>query len=1507
MILDSLVNRIVSQLPNKGRQTFDTIEHYQIIKQSIYLIVITLINLSKYKVSNTISLLINYIEETEKLSNTNDLKSDDISIETLESLSFLLQLLTVCMQEYWLYINKYDERPHNQLLDPPPLDDYLAKRVLNLMLRYIYYFVDAAKEKTNFFIHRPPVSSDDEFIHGDYKHFSIFMSHLNTTTSISSIMQSVRRTIYFISASNWSIVYSVIKSKISHLISPYEESSSSLNDLHLLDYCSLNENRLISVLSVFQNNFSHYKKNAQINIGLHLRKAIWNWINSFPDEFKNLQLEQRSLYNDIDSFFNLCDTSATSTRKKLYLWPLQMDLLIICPVVLKRLMVDMDINIHSNKSRFLSSIKSAIKNEHMSEISVICYTDVCIAISKLEDSIPKSPLWKLLPDVENGLQQWLFSPIQPFIYGTDLVHAGITIDHQALISNADVSLLTVSPKYCLNSFKKNYLNTKASFTSKIMKLNAIMHIELMGNNNNKISLYTDITLEELADSTRKLFFQLTDIHSKKSFHPIDTSTSIPKSPATKLTNINNIGDSFNIDNAIQNIMILMRYKPQYGFLTTKETNLLESEKLLVTITNLLNHPSLILAETAASCLITLHKVENILLWNKLGYCISTFWKISSQVMFLISQQILNHQYRKGLDLKQLLILIKQLFLARLNFLKSNCSIAPTESCSQEWLQASIGIEVALLLNICTPDEYIAKLTTDCIGLFCEELNFIEEIGEHDLVSLTSIKNLGTYLDISKLSNFLPGSRKSYLRKVCQILKQMKHCTPGNLAAWEEAWRRWMDITSSLSFKKISQDDDGYKKINSSSTLSLSSTNDAPPPSPTLDVLNSNENILLEWETYSFFLASLGHVCISVISDDDSSLVPIPKSSVFSEAALSYQSNIMASNENKHPLQIDNNQLLYKEPSNENTSLAKKIPTNANYASMSIQFLKKIIDLLQCENLRIREHIYEIIGIDLSSAFYSKMVQLFKTQMGKGFDKNSTPVITAKQTLFVEQLITLLRMILANKECADELMSLDICSLMTQVLLYVDGLEKDDIGYGIKIKLCKLIETIIQHEKCYGSKISLPLRRQLLDYITKWNSSFNSDNSVHLHQHHHQPQQHKYQRHRRFSIKNQVSKLSPSIAYAAELQIELNLACINCLVVVLYRLPLHPLEPMFVSDIIQTRCELILKYFNFFLNILTKCNSYEAHKHDEDISVTEKIIISSLASCKDKVIICLSNLLCSNIDIGLKYAMSMVYYNDCQIRTAFIKVLDNILNQGTGFEELGETVRSENYKKMVQLLFKYDSAIISSLYQVCSVADIDDVSVALIAIFTSENKSLDLLKVLIQQEISNTDYEADLFRKTSIATKCWTLFAKLIGRDYIKSTLKPAIDQLKEMDDELNFELDSNKVDKDTIEINKKNIISATNLILDAICNSINKAPIEFRFVCNFAKKTTKGFFPESIYKAVSSFLFLRFFCPVLATPETEDLIEQNDISVKLRRSLLFIAKTIQNLANGILFGKKKLI
>lgn len=74
----------------------------------------------------------------------------------------------------------------------------------------------------------------------------------------------------------------------------------------------------------------------------------------------------------------------------------------------------------------------------------------------------------------------------------------------------------------------------------------------------------------------------------------------------------------------------------------------------------------------------------------------------------------------------------------------------------------------------------------------------------------------------------------------------------------------------------------------------------------------------------------------------------------------------------------------------------------------------------------------------------------------------------------------------------------------------------------------------------------------------------------------------------------------------------------------------------------------------------------------------------LAPLKESTILAMSNLLSANVDAGLKYSLSMGYHDDTQMRTAFMKVLTNILNQGTEFETLAETVMTDRYEKIVDV-------------------------------------------------------------------------------------------------------------------------------------------------------------------------------------------------------------------------------
>jgi neurofibromin 1 len=58
----------------------------------------------------------------------------------------------------------------------------------------------------------------------------------------------------------------------------------------------------------------------------------------------------------------------------------------------------------------------------------------------------------------------------------------------------------------------------------------------------------------------------------------------------------------------------------------------------------------------------------------------------------------------------------------------------------------------------------------------------------------------------------------------------------------------------------------------------------------------------------------------------------------------------------------------------------------------------------------------------------------------------------------------------------------------------------------------------------------------------------------------------------------------------------------------------------------------------------------------------------------------SNLLGANIDAGLKYFVTMGYHEDFATRTAFLKVIGNILIQGTDFDNQSE--EGDKYDKLL---------------------------------------------------------------------------------------------------------------------------------------------------------------------------------------------------------------------------------
>jgi neurofibromin 1 len=178
--------------------------------------------------------------------------------------------------------------------------------------------------------------SDSGFTQGDWSNFTVFMSHLHSSNILAKVYEATCRVIFYISASNWSLIFSKIKSYILHLSTTSEENPDTLM-LRLLECSSLNAKRLSMVLAELQLSFLHFKKNTQLNLAVLLRRGIWNWLEAYPTEFEDLQAGHRRLEGCPETLFDMCNSLADTTRKKIYLWPLQNMLMILCPEILMNL------------------------------------------------------------------------------------------------------------------------------------------------------------------------------------------------------------------------------------------------------------------------------------------------------------------------------------------------------------------------------------------------------------------------------------------------------------------------------------------------------------------------------------------------------------------------------------------------------------------------------------------------------------------------------------------------------------------------------------------------------------------------------------------------------------------------------------------------------------------------------------------------------------------------------------------------------------------------------------------------------------------------------------------------------------------------------------------------------------------------------------------------------------------------------------------------------------------
>lgn len=187
-------------------------------------------------------------------------------------------MLSACMQHHWKYCQNLDAKAHSKKqhqdgtqsplrpslnrvdgatpqhslwsppegippvpIDPPPLEDNLAKHIVHVMSRFIYQIgILDEKERGIVANHSASACSTETYTN--------FNGQTLPTSLMVDIYRAASRVVAYVSASNWSITFAKIKNRILYLTTTQEENPE-VTDVMLLECASLNCKRLSMVLT----------------------------------------------------------------------------------------------------------------------------------------------------------------------------------------------------------------------------------------------------------------------------------------------------------------------------------------------------------------------------------------------------------------------------------------------------------------------------------------------------------------------------------------------------------------------------------------------------------------------------------------------------------------------------------------------------------------------------------------------------------------------------------------------------------------------------------------------------------------------------------------------------------------------------------------------------------------------------------------------------------------------------------------------------------------------------------------------------------------------------------------------------------------------------------------------------------------------------------------------------------------------------------------------------------
>jgi hypothetical protein len=247
-----------------------------------------------------------------------------------------------------------------------------------------------------------------------------------------------------------------------------------------------------------------------------------------------------------------------------------------------------------------------------------------------------------------------------------------------------------------------------------------------------------------------------------------------------------------------------------------------------------------------------------------------------------------------------------------------------------------------------------------------------------------------------------------------------------------------------------------------------------------------------------------------------------------------------------------------------------------------------------------------------------------------------------------------------------------------------------------------------------------------------------------------------------------------------------------------------------------------------------------------------------------------------------------------------------VRKATAAELVEEFSKPERRAEIINTLLLADD--LTSVISLCESVDItiqNELAKSVMNYFLHHSKAMTLLRGIIRYEVKETVEIGTLFRASSIASKMMGHYIRLVGRDYLHDVLSPLLKDLALEDKD--YEIDTFRSDLSEKQLQKhvEELGQVTTKFLRRMADMIDQCPLQFRHLSNILDTEVRSKFASNWPFAVGNFFFLRYMCPAIIAPDgAMPEFKQYAKGPNVRRTLVLISKTLQNLANGTRFFKE---